>query len=502
MRTLLALVLCLVSVALFAQPTLVLVNGKVFTGDATTAQAIAITGNTITAVGTNDAIRALAKPETRVIDVAGRMVIPGINDAHTHPGLHTPSFVANSDINTAWPQIAAAISAAVDETPADLWITATVGPKILDDAAITKQTLDKLAPNRKVFIGAFTGHGAVLSSAGLAALGIANTATNPPGGTFGRDAQGNLNGRADEYAHYLVDRRFADLATDEELVTGIRAFADEAARLGITSIQAMPVPSDARFLKALRDAAVPLRVRFMSFPLEVPTRPLLQSGGALKFILDGTPIERGAALRTAEYAGGTKGRENFRDLAPFVKLAVDNNQQLLFHAAGDRTVQSALKAFEGTTLKRPRIEHGDGLQRDLFPLAVKTGAVVVVNPNHFPFRNFYPAGEYMLAASIQKAKIPLAIGSDGPINPYLNIMFAAARPDQPNEALSREDALRAYTSGSAFAENMETKKGKIAPGMLADLAVLSQNILEVPMEALPDTRSVLTIIDGKVVHQE
>ena len=97
----------------------------------------------------------------------------------------------------------------------------------------------------------------------------------------------------------------------------------------------------------------------------------------------------------------------------------------------------------------------------------------------------------MLAASIRKARIPLAIGSDGPINPYLNIMFAAARPDQPDEALSREDALRAYTSGSAFAENMETKKGKIAPGMLADLAVLSQNILEVPVEALPETRSVL-----------
>ena len=81
-------------------------------------------------------------------------------------------------------------------------------------------------------------------------------------------------------------------------------------------------------------------------------------------------------------------------------------------------------------------------------------------------------------------------------------MFASARPDQPNESLTREDALRAYTSGSAFAENQETKKGKIAPGMLADLAVLSQNILEVSVKALPDTRSVLTIIDGKVVHEE
>ena len=499
MRTLLALLLCLVSVALFAQPTLILVNGKVF--DNPNAQAIAVTGNTISAVGTNDAIRALVKPETRVIDLAGRMVIPGINDAHTHPGLHTPSFVANSDINTAWPQIAAAISAAVDETPADLWITAMVGPKVLDDT-ITKQTLDKLAPNRKVFISAFTGHGAVLSSAGFAALGIANNATNPPGGTFGRDAEGNLNGRADEYAHYLVDRRFADLATDDELVTGIRAFADEAIRHGITSIQAMPVPSDARFLKALRDAAVPLRVRFMSFPLEAPTRPLLQSGGALKFILDGTPIERGAALRTSQYTDGTRGRENFRDLAPFVKIATDNRQQLLFHTAGDRAVASALKAFGTARLQRPRLEHADGLQSDLFELARKTGAVAVINPTHFPFRGFYPKGEYMLAKSIADARIPLAIGSDGPLDPYLNIMIATARPDQPAESLTREQALRAYTTGSAFAEFEETKKGKIAPGMLADLAVLSQDILTAPAEALPGTTSVLTIIDGKVVWEQ
>jgi hypothetical protein len=390
----------------------------------------------------------------------------------------------------------------VDETPADLWITATAGPGILDDATLTRQTLDKLAPNRKVFIGAFTGHVSVLSSAGLAALGIADNASNPPGGTFGRDAQGNLNGRADEYAHYLAERRFADLATDDELVTGIRSFADEAIRLGITTVQAMPVPSEQRYSKALRDAAVPLRVRVMAFPLEVPARPLFQSGGAVKFILDGTPIERGAALRTTKYADGSQGRENFRDLAPFVKLAVDNNQQLLFHAAGDRTVASALNAFGTAALKRPRIEHGDGMQRDLFPLALKTGAVVVINPTHFPFRNAYPPGEYMLAASIAKARIPLAIGSDGPINPYLNLMIAAARPDQPKESLTREDALRAYTSGSAFAENQETKKGKIAPGMLADLAVLSQNIIEVSVNALPDTRSVLTIIDGKVVHEE
>lgn len=500
MRTLLAAVLCLGSLALFAQPSIVLTNAKIFGNP--NAQALAITDNKITAIGTSAEIAALAASGTRVIDAQGRLVIPGINDAHTHPGLHTPSFVANSDINTSWANIAAAIAAATDETPADLWITATVGPAIINDPTLTKQTLDQLAPGRKVFINAFTGHGAVLSSAGLAALGIAAGVANPAGGTFERDAQGNLNGRASEYAHYILDRRFADLATDDEIVNGIRSFAEEAIRLGITSIQAMAVPSEDRFAKALRAAAVPLRVRQMTFPTSIPARALFQTGGAVKFILDGTPIERGAALRTATYPDGSKGRENFRDLAPFVKLAVDNKQQLLFHTAGDHTVASALKAFGTAALVRPRLEHGDGLQRDLFDLAKKTGAIVVINPTHFPFRGAYPAGEYMLAASIAKAKIPLAIGSDGPINPYLNLLLATARPDQPAEALSREDALRAYTFGSAFAENQETKKGKIAVGMLADLAVLSQDILTVPPETLPETVSALTIIDGRVVHEQ
>ena len=500
MRTLLAAVLCLVSLPLLAQPSLILTNGKIF--DNPNAQAIAITGNTITAVGSAADIGALATPETRVIDVKGGLVIPGFNDAHTHPGTYTQAFVANENIEATWAQVAAAIAAATDETPAELWITAIAGPAIITDANITSQTLDKLAPDRKVLIGSFTGHGAILSSAALQALGIANDAKDPMGGAFGRDAQGNLNGRVTEYAHYLVDRRFADLASDEEIVAGIRAFSEEATRYGITSVQAMPTPNEARFAKLLRASGVPLRVRHIAFPLD-GTSAVVENGGAVKFILDGTPIERGAALRTTQYPDKTRGSENFTDLAPFVKLAAGKNAQLLFHTAGDKTIASALRAFENSTLKRPRLEHGDGLQPDLFPLAQKTGAVVVINPAHFPFRGAYPAaGKYMLAKSIAAAKIPLAIGSDGPLNPGLNLMFATARPDTPAESLTRAEAVGAYTSGSAYAEFMETKKGKIAPGMLADLAVLSQDILEVPAEALPGTRSVLTIIDGKVVHEE
>ncbi|HVG24535.1 MAG TPA: amidohydrolase family protein [Thermoanaerobaculia bacterium] len=499
MRTPLAAVLCFVSLGVSAAPSLIIVNGKIF--DVPAAQAIAIEGNKITAVGTNEQVRALADASTRVIDAAARLVIPGINDAHTHPGTVTPSFVATSDIEATAANVSAAIAAAADESAEDIWIRAEVGPAVVNDSTITRETLDRIAPKRKVMITSFTGHGAVLSTAALADLGIALDSPDPLGGTFGRGADGKLNGRVSEYAQYAIDRRFASLASAAELADGINSFAQEAIGFGITSVQAMPMVDEDAFAKAVQRANTPLRIRQITFPTLAGQKPVFRSGGGLKWILDGTPIEHGAALRTAKYQDGTQGRENFRDFLPLVKLAADNNQQLLVHAAGDKAVATALGAMKRVgNLKRPRIEHGDGLQSDLFEAARQVGAVVVLNPTHFPFRGFYPANQpYMLAASIKNAKIPIALGSDGPLNPYLNIMFAASRPDAPAEALTREEALRAYTSGSAFAESMETQKGKIAPGMLADLAILSQDILTVDAGALPDTRADVTIINGKVV---
>jgi predicted amidohydrolase YtcJ len=99
------------------------------------------------------------------------------------------------------------------------------------------------------------------------------------------------------------------------------------------------------------------------------------------------------------------------------------------------------------------------------------------------------------------AGIPVALGSDGPLNPYLNLMFATIDANNPPEAMTREQAVRAYTSGSAFAELQETQKGSIAPGMLADLAMLSQDIFAVPVDALPATVSLLTVVGGRVVHE-
>lgn len=503
-RVLAGAVLCVLAASLTAQPSVILVNGKVWTGDKSRpwAEAVAIKGETIAAVGSSAEIRALAdEKKTRVIDARGRVVVPGINDAHVHPSAGMSSFELPLELDAKWPDVVAALAFTLDETPADLWIRGTLGPALAVDASITRQKLDEIAKDRKVVLTSFTGHGTVVSSSAMQALGIARDAKDPAGGWYGRDANGDVNGRLFEYAGFAAARKFADMASAEEVGTAIETLNTEALRYGITSVQAMPLMSPEIFERTLRHANVPLRVRQISVPMSM-SRPWLQKNGAVKWILDGTPIEQGAALREAKYEDGGQGRENFPDLTPLVALAADNNQQLLLHASGDRTVASALNAIAKRPLNRPRIEHGDGMHPDLFPLAKQTGAIVVLNPSHFPFSGFYPGKGYTPSLSLVKAGIPIAIGSDGPMNPWLNVMFAVARQDQPGEALSVDEALRAYTAGSAYAEMTEATKGKIAPGYLADLAILSQDIFKVPVHALPETKSQLTMIGGKVVYEE
>jgi predicted amidohydrolase YtcJ len=136
----------------------------------------------------------------------------------------------------------------------------------------------------------------------------------------------------------------------------------------------------------------------------------------------------------------------------------------------------------------------------------RLGIIPVVNPSHFMFSevNQVRVGErakhYQPFRSFLAAGIPVAIGSDGPNNPYLNIMFAAMHPTNPTEVVTREQSVMAYTSGSAYAEGKEKEKGKIKAGMLADIAVLSQDIFTVPLPELPRTASVLTIIGGRIVY--
>jgi predicted amidohydrolase YtcJ len=524
-RALLAAVIALVPVTILAQstaPDIIIHHAKVFTPDPAHrwAEAVAIQGNRIVAVGTNADITALAGDATKRFDAGGRVVIPGINDAHTHQGPRPAGFALSLDPDPSWELAAAGIANAIDESPNDIWVYGTIGPKLLADPAVTSQTIDKVAGRRKVVLTSSTGHGYILNSEAMNALHIRETAADPPGGWFERDANHHLTGKMFEYAGWNTARRMADDVPDDEAIEQLKSYSDEALAFGITSIQNMSMQSLSHYEKVERHGPAPIRIRMIRIPMtengrvtegrDLPAtdkeRPLTIISGA-KWILDGTPVEQGAAVRVP-YRGTTDkmGKFNFPpdELNVIMKEAFDSNEQTLLHVAGDRTAAAVFDAMRAVAppeewrKKRVRFEHGDGLHPDLIPLAKDFGIVVVVNPAHISARGAYPPGPYMPAKSLLKAGIPLAIGSDGPMNPGLNIQLITTMPGNAAEAITREQAVDAYTSGAGYAEFMENDKGTIAPGKLADLAVLSQDIFKVSADRLPETTSVLTIVDGKI----
>ena len=522
---------------LAAQPRadLIFLNGKIFTSDPSrsNATALAIRGGLIQAVGDDNVVRKLAGQNTRIIDLGGRTVVPGFNDAHAHFG---PMFQGiDLEFNThepTWAQTQAAIEKAVANAPKGKWIFGAVGGTVINDPSANRATLDRIAPENPVLLNAYFGHGSIINSRGLEVFKISDSMKDPAGGRFERgEKTRKLTGRMFEYPAWNLHRILVEQGTDEQLTAELQKQASYAASLGITTMQLMPGFSTGRFVRILNGAKLPVRVRAISFPgttangrdlgdvrslaTSKPTSQNISVSG-IKWILDGTPIERGAAMRTAYLdTPGSTGHLNFSvsEIEKIVRESIEADQQLLLHAVGDLAVEAALDAMDKVGAerkihwpsKRVRIEHGEGVTGDLVERARKLGVIVVQNPSHFTVveeihTRWGRETKFSSQRSLINSGVRYAIGSDGPMNPFLNIMFAATHPARPGEAITREEAVRAYTSGSAYAEFAESRKGMLRAGMLADLAVLSQDIFIVPLGALPGTTSVLTIVGGHIVH--
>jgi predicted amidohydrolase YtcJ len=382
-----------------------------------------------------------------------------------------------------------------------------------------------------VRLNAYFGHGTVLNTRAMTALGMSEEEPDPLGGCCERVAgTKRATGKLFGYAQWGPWARLAREASEAEAIASARQLAGEAIRFGVTSMQNMSLLATSSYAQVLERAKLPIRVRVIRFPAAGPDARDLHEGrdvpkhrgitdrvtvSGTKWLLDGTPLERRAALRT-EYRDrpGWSGQLYLpeQEMRAMLRESVERDDPLLVHAVGDRTAESFLSAMESAVTladwrtRRVRIEHGDGLLRDLIPRAHALGVVVVQNPSHFALRDIFVArcgeeSDYLPARSLIEANIPFALGSDGPLNPYLNIMFAVLHPARPSEAITREQAVEAYTRGSAYAEFQEHEKGTIASGKLAELAVLSQDIFTVPISELPGTESLLTMVGGEVVYE-
>jgi predicted amidohydrolase YtcJ len=519
------------------QPDTVLIHGKIFTGVASRpyVEAVAIRDERILATGDTKAIQALAGTKTSVIDLYGGTAIPGINDAHHHLQLGPPEVdVDLKSPGESWAQIKEDIAAAIAKNPPNSLIVATIGFNVFADPSVDRDVLDTIAPHNPLKLQTMTGHGVVLNTAGLSFYKIAENQPDPMGGRFERDAKGRLTGTVREYGVWNMERAAADRVPEGEAILQIKQQLDEEAKYGVTSIQELAfLLPPARAVSLLEAIPTQIRVRVVRMPgtttagrnIEegkgVPAHPasLITVSGS-KWLADGVGLEGTLTPRGAWKLSAKPPFDSiFTDLPlefpkseypAMLQESIKNNDQLLVHVSGNRSVATILDAIDANGGKgvwngrRLCFEHGDGIYPDQFARIKADGIIVVQNPIHFA--PIVPPGVVAFEKaqplkSLLAAGIPLAFGSDAATNPYRDIMFATSPGNGSSEGITREQAVIAYTLTSAYAEFQEREKGTIEPGKLADIAVLSQDIFTVPTEELPKTISVLTLVGGKVVYK-
>lgn len=501
-------------------PDMVLCHGHIFTADPSDpwVEAVSIRGDHILAVGSNDSVCTTVDNHTRVIDLQGRMGMPGINDAHDHVGgapygiqvpFTPPPHNQGPDPSIA--ELAAGIKAAAATAPQGTWINATVGPTVISHPGETRTALSQAGGSHPVMVYAWWGHGVIVNANGLAKLGITDAVIDPEGGHFDRDSSGHLTGLMEEEAGNEMRRRLSDEADPADSVQALKAYAQRRLAEGVTSVQVMATGQRLSYLERIfMNADTPVRFRIMRFPMaredkrvgerlrtgEEILSPRVRVAG-VKFVLDGTPIEE-LAYQTKEYPDkpGWRGRPNYSVafIDQQLKTALTGKDQLMLHIVGDAMTDEVMdemaKLAPAAAWKplRVRFEHGDGLTTpERMARAAKLGIVIAQPRPGRPWK------------ALSQAGIPLAYGSDGGMGPWL--IFSVMTDLKNPQAVPAETALRMMTIGSSYAEFQEMRKGSLRAGALADIAVLSQDVSKPTAMPAMATHSMLTIVAGKIVFQ-
>ena len=527
---------------------LIITNAKIWTVDKTRpeAESLAVLRDRIVAVGSVSEVDAWHGPQTKVMDAQGKLLLPGFNDAHVHfvdGGDHLQAVQLK---DAASPQeFARRIEERARVTPKGEWITGGDWDeqKWSPPNLPTKELVDPVTPNTPVWVNRYDGHESLANSVTLRLANVTAKTPDPPGGQIVRDAQGNPTGILRDAAQDLVFKVMPPIS-HEHRMRAIRRAMEYAASLGVTSVQNMnPEYEDVKAYAELEQQGA-LTLRIYAAPMETGWKDQAKIGVRHAF---GTPFLRMGAVKG--YADGSLGSEtayffdSYTD-APHTRGLLSDEMhppsamrqrlqgadaaglQLCIHAIGDQAISMILDIFEqiekadGKRDRRWRIEHSQHMAAKDFDRYARLGVIASVQPYHaiddgrwaekrigpdrikrtYAFRTFMQHG------------VRLAFGTDwsvAPLSPMWTIYAAVTRATLdgknpggwvPEQKLTVQEAVEAYTMGSAYAEFQEKEKGSITAGKLADFVILSDDIFHIPPAAIKNVKVEATFVGGKVVY--
>jgi predicted amidohydrolase YtcJ len=545
----------ILSVNLFAQKAdLIFKNGVLYTVDDKNpkAEAVAIAGDRILAVGSNAEIEQYRGSKTRVIDLQGKTMVPGFIDSHYHfLGVGKREFQLNLDGTKSLQEFLDKVRAEVEKTPEGEWVR---GRGWIEEDWPTKEfptryDLDQVAPKNPVYLGRVDGHAVVVNTLALQIAGITRETPDPQGGQIVREPKtGEPTGLVLDNARDFVTKYFPP----DTAVSMIRRYAKKANEIalsyGLTEVHDMGTSWNT--VQVLKDmySKEELQLRLYSYirgPGEEADR-LLDQGPqiglfdnhltvrGIKIIQDGALGSRGAALLKPYSDAETRGYLIFKDeeIYPTVKKATERGIQMAIHAIGDSANRDVLDLYTRAFREVPkgkrriaeprfRVEHAQIVALQDMPRFAKMGVIPSMQPSHaigdlhfavrrlgldrmtegYAWRTFIDLGCYIPA------------GSDAPVeegNPMIEFFAASVRKDttgftaqgwHPELRMTREEALKSLTIWGARAAFEEDIKGSIEPGKLADLVVLQRDLMTDPEERLFDIKVLMTVIGGKVVYE-
>ncbi len=509
-------------------------------GNAQRVTAIAVGEHQIVAIGDDAAILRQKQPGTKLFDLHGAFVMPGINDAHVHLG-YAGRMKLTVDLtgSTSLAEMLQRVKAAAAAAPAGDWLLGGGWDHTLWPTRTlpTRQDLDAVTGGHPAMFVRVDGHIAVANSAALALSGVTNQTPDPKGGQLDHDAQGNLTGIVREDSGQELIQRHIPAPSHDLRRRAILLALKDAATHGVTSVQDNSDWDDFLVYQELeRQGQLPVRIsEWLSFndPVDVlvahrashPASDRMLRTGMLKGFMDGSLGSRTAAL-LSPYSDdpGNSGlpRYDQERLDAKTKERAAAGFQIGFHAIGDRAVEMALNAFAAagsSAARRDRIEHSQVVDPQDIPRYKALGIIASMQPSHLlTDMNWAPArlgaqrSRYAYAwKAFLDAGVPLAFGTDypvEPITPFRGIYAGVTRSNEagtasyfPQDKLTIGQVLFAYTQGSAYAEFAEGFKGKLIPGYVADFVVLDRDLTKVPAPAILKTQVLRTVVDGRTVYE-